>query len=129
MKIAMLRGLQFALAAFVLLILWQVLTTELPRTPISESWKRSVLAESMFVALTSASMFVGGAIGFRLLPQSRVLSRLRVIVIGVVFALLAEELLYFALQAGGLVIGIVAAVIGSALAVLGGGYVLSRNAG
>ncbi len=128
MKTASLRALVFALTGLGVIALWEFLTFELPRAPVSEEWlSRLWLHVTVALGITIAT-FAGAIAGFKLVPRGRVLSTKRVALFGAVFGLPAFSMLVFAIEAAGLVGGFTVLVAVSALAALVGGRLLSRHA-
>ena len=128
MKTAFLRALVFALTGLGVIALWEILTFELPREPVSEEWlSRLWLHAAVALGITVAT-FAGAVAGFKLVPRGRVLSTKRVALFGAVFGLPAFSMLAFAIGVAGVVGGFTALVVVSVLAALVGGHLLSRHA-
>lgn len=128
MKLALLRGLLFAIASLGVIAIWEVLTFELPREPVSEAWKSRLLLHIALALGITVSVFAGATAGFRLIPSTRRLSNMRVAVFGAIFGLPAFSLLVFAFGVAGVVGAFVVLVGASAAAAFIGGRLLSQHA-
>ena len=128
MKIALLRGLLFAIAGLGVIVVWEVLTFELPREPMSDVWKNRLLLHVALALGIAVSIFAGATAGFRLLPDGRALSKKRIALFGATFGLPAFSLLVFALGVAGVVGAFTILVAASAAASFVGGRLLSRHA-
>ena len=128
MKPALLRGLLFAIAGLGAIAVWEVLTFELPREPVSEVWKSRLFLHVALALGITVSVFAGATAGFRLLPSSRRLSSTRVAVFGAIFGLPAFSLLVFAFGVAGVIGAFVVLVVASAAAAFVGGRLLSQHA-
>jgi hypothetical protein len=128
MKVALARALLFAAAAVAVVLVWEVLTFELPREPISEVWTQRAWLHAFVVIGIAIATFAGSVAGFRMVPANRVLKKRRIALFGAVFALPAFSLLVIAMDATGPVGGFISLVVVAAVAAYVGGRLVSRHA-
>ena len=128
MKAAFLRALVFALTGLGVIAVWEVLTFELPREPVSDEWLNRLWLHVAVALGIAVSTFAGAIAGFRLVPRGRILSNKRVALFGAVFGLPAFSMLVFAVGVAGVVGAFIALVVVSALPAFVGGRLLSRHA-
>jgi len=128
MKLALVRALVFAIAGFGVIALWEVLTFELPREPVSEVWESRLWLHVALAASIAVATFAGAIAGFRLLPRRRRLSHKRIAVLGALFGLPAFGLLVFGFGLAGRFGAFVVLVVVSAMAAYVGGWLLSQHA-
>lgn len=63
MKLAPIRGLLFAIAALAVIAVWELLTLELPREPVSEIWKSRLFLHVGLALGITVSVFAGATAG------------------------------------------------------------------
>jgi hypothetical protein len=128
MKLALLRALLFAATAVAIIVLWEVLTFELPPEPVSEVWKQRAWLHAFVVLGIAVATFVGAIVGFKMVPADRALTKWRVTVVGGLYALPAFSLLVIVAEATSPVGGFVALTVVAAVVAFIGGLLLSRHA-
>jgi hypothetical protein len=128
MKLALLRALLFAATAVAVIVVWEVLTFELPREPVSEVWKQRAWLHALVVLGSAVATFVGAVAGFKMVPADRALTKWRVAVVGGLFALPAFSLLVLTAESASPVGGFVALAVVAAVVAFVGGRLLSRHA-
>src|SRR5688500_13452456 len=128
MRVALIRTLWFTLTAFVLIVLWEVLTFELPREPRSEVWNQWLLLHTMLVAVSVVGSLTGALLGFGWFPGNRSLPAWRVAALGAVFALVMFFALGPLIVAGGFVSVFVGALVLAAIVAQLGGRALAGDA-
>lgn len=127
MTSTIIRSLWFSLSVLLLMVLWEVLTFELPREPISIVWKERLFSHAVLVGLVAVGALIGGAIGFYFSPSGQVLSMWRLAALGVVFALVIFFAIVPLLQLGSEMAVFVGSVVVAAVIVQTVGRFLAQN--
>jgi hypothetical protein len=128
MRVALKRSLCFALAAFVLIALWEIVTFELPREPQSDAWKQRFLAHTFLVLVVALGSVVGALLGFSFFPTDRTLTLWRLAALGAIFAFVMFFSLAPLILAGNFVAVFIGASLFSAIVVQIGGRILAPSA-
>jgi hypothetical protein len=127
-KRALSQAFLFASIGLALLGAFELLTFELPRTPLSSEWKNRAVLHIAFLLCVFGTAFVGSIIGFWLIPANRALRRRSVITLGGVFALIAYLGLAPTVDSLGILVAAASLLILAAAFSFVGGYAFSRNA-
>ena|SRR5438128_1539417 len=128
MRIALTRSFWFALAAFVLVALWEVLTFELPREPQSEVWKQRLLLHAFLLVVLVFGSIIGALLGFSYFPSNRTLTPWRLVALGAIFAFVMFFAIAPLVLAGSFVAVFIGSLLLSAILVQVGGRILARSA-
>lgn len=115
----------FALSAAAILLLWTLLTFELPRPPVTADWTARALAQAALLGAVVCAAFAGSAAGFRLRAPLGTLRRKSAVALGFIFAILAFVALPWLLLPGGFVTPVVGAGVIAALVAYVGGRALT----
>jgi hypothetical protein len=122
------RTFCFALAAFVFIALWEIVTTELPREPQSDAWKQRLLMHAFLILVVALGSVVGALLGFSFFPADRTLTLWRLAALGAIFAFVMFLSLAPLVLAGSFVAVFIGASLLSAIVVQIGGRILAPSA-
>jgi hypothetical protein len=127
MKIALIRASYPALLLLLFTVPFAVLAFAWPKEHGQVTWGQLLFSLGAAAVLSGVG-YIGAAIGFRMLPLNRTLSRRRLFVLGILFAIVA----FLGFVPAFDVVGMTGAVASVALLALGvaylGGYLVSSRA-
>jgi hypothetical protein len=127
MAIALVRSLWFALAVLLIVAVWEVLTFELPREPISNAWSQRLFIHLLLAGAISGGALLGSFLSFHFLPVAGLLPTIRLLALGATFALVTFFLIAPIAKLGGFVIAFVSSTILAAVLVQTVGRLLAQN--
>lgn len=127
MSIALVRSLWFALAVLLIVTAWEVLTFELPREPISNTWSQRLLIHLLLVGAICGGALLGSFLSFHFLPVAGFLPTIRLVALGVTFALVTFFLIAPIAKLGGFVAAFVSSIVLAVVLVQTVGRLLAQN--
>lgn len=127
MTIPLIRSLWFGLAVLLIVATWEMLTFELPREPISDTWSQRLFVHVLLVGAISGGALLGGFLSFRFLPVTGLLPTIRLVALAATFALAIFFLVAPIAKLGGFVATFVSSTALAAVLVQTVGRLLAQN--
>ena len=121
------RSAWFSLSVLIVAVLWELLSFELPREPLSEAWKQRLAGHILLVAVVGLSSFSGALLGFYFFPEGHSIGAWRVVALGFTFVIVIFFAVVPLLSVGGVVATFVGLLLIAALLVQSGGRWLAQN--